>query len=98
MKKGILSFTGSTLKLLSLLTKDICDQYLKLAVMTVRKKIDPKYPRPGDLIECREGVGLVISVKAVRWAGLVADVNINGKIRKIEVSGHKVISRDARKK
>ena len=65
--------------------------------MTMKKNIDPKYPRPGDLIDCRDGVGLVISVKVMRWAGLVAEVNINGEIKKIEISGHRVISRDTKK-
>jgi len=44
------------------------------------------YAKMGDIISCNYGVGLVLSTFVVRHAGLVGDVFINGKVKKINLS------------
>ena len=44
------------------------------------------YAKKGDIISCNYGVGLVISTSIIRHAGLVGEVLINGKIKKINLS------------
>ena len=44
------------------------------------------YAKEGDIISCNYGVGLVISTSIIRHAGLVGEVLISGKIKKINLS------------
>ena len=44
------------------------------------------YAKTGDIIRCNFGIGLVLSTFVIRHAGLVGDVFINGKVKKINLS------------
>ena len=44
------------------------------------------YAKTGDIISCNYGVGLVLSTFVIRHAGLVGEVFINGKVKKINLS------------
>jgi hypothetical protein len=44
------------------------------------------YAKAGDIISCKSGIGLVLSTFVIRHAGLVGEVYINGKIKKINLS------------
>ena len=44
------------------------------------------YAKTGDIISCNYGVGLVLSTFVIRHAGLVGEVYINGKVKKINLS------------
>ena len=44
------------------------------------------YAKAGDIISCNYGIGLVLSTFVIRHAGLVGDVFINGKVKKINLS------------
>ena len=44
------------------------------------------YAKAGDIISCKSGIGLVLSTFAIRHAGLVGEVYINGKVKKINLS------------
>lgn len=44
------------------------------------------YAKMGDIISCNYGVGLVLSTFVIRHAGLVGEVFINGKVKKINLS------------
>lgn len=44
------------------------------------------YAKKGDIISCNYGIGLVLSTFVVRHAGLVGDVFINGRVKKINLS------------
>ena len=44
------------------------------------------YAKTGDIISCKSGIGLVLSTFVIRHAGLVGEVYINGKVKKINLS------------
>lgn len=44
------------------------------------------YAKTGDIISCNYGVGLVLSTFVIRHAGLVGEVFINGRVKKINLS------------
>ena len=44
------------------------------------------YAKTGDIISCKSGIGLVLSTFVIRHAGLVGNVFINGKVKKINLS------------
>jgi hypothetical protein len=44
------------------------------------------YAKSGDIISCKSGIGLVLSTFVIRHAGLVGNVFINGKVKKINLS------------
>jgi hypothetical protein len=44
------------------------------------------YAKTGDIISCNYGIGLVLSTFVIRHAGLVGEVYINGKVKKINLS------------
>jgi len=44
------------------------------------------YAKEGDIIRCKSGIGLVLSTFMIRQAGLVGNVYISGKIKKINLS------------
>ena len=44
------------------------------------------YAKTGDIISCKSGIGLVLSTFVIRHAGLVGEVFINGKVKKINLS------------
>ena len=44
------------------------------------------YAKTGDIISCKSGIGLVLSTFVIRHAGLVGEVYINGKVKKIILS------------
>ena len=41
------------------------------------------YAKAGDIISCKSGLGLVLSTFVIRHAGLVGDVFITEKLRKL---------------
>ena len=49
------------------------------------------YAKKGDIISCNYGIGLVLSTFVVRHAGLVGDVFINGRVKKINLSDGKIL-------
>ena len=45
--------------------------------------------KPGDLVELHDHVGLIVKdPKIMKFAGLVAEVMVNGKIRKIALNDY----------
>ena len=44
------------------------------------------HAKTGDIISCKSGIGLVLSTFVIRHAGLVGEVYINGKVKKINLS------------
>jgi len=44
------------------------------------------YAKIGDIISCKYGIGLVLSTFVIRHAGLVGNIFINGKVKKINLS------------
>tara|TARA_R110000824_G_scaffold179663_1_gene359943 strand:+ start:2113 stop:2298 length:186 start_codon:yes stop_codon:yes gene_type:complete len=45
--------------------------------------------RVGDLIECRKGMGVLMKPpRVMKYAGLIGEVLLNGKIKKLNVSNY----------